>query len=410
MNDLYCKIEAGRSYHLKEFPVLVLAKSRYVVPLTMKVIELPDFSNERAFATVLTVNKALLQYNVMYLLLDEHKNVAEITSNCASYLGITCSIIRSSAVHIDEVIPGFSETDEKRPTIMSCNGRNMRCTWERLTTREERVLGYRVQLALQQDEGSLLSLPEDLPLPDFQFTYSFKYNKYVAAAEGEKASIELPMQICISWSKTLDSVCNQSEHTTRENKEKTEMQEGNYSLFYGQLIKRYEMLFPGKTDDYFLSTCKGKKNHGQNVETYRINAKDGRFLLVDKYNAVKTPEDTLESIMASSEGPSSRQKANKGIKKIFKTTIKTKGYLVKLLSNLPLPLTFSIALLFAFLCMIIASVAGILGYKVCSTLFAKVHDQMSVIKVQTERISNLLEISTSILNVIGYNKYSSSNL
>lgn len=170
------------------------------------------------------------------------------------------------------------------------------------------------------------------------------------------------------------------------------------------------MLFPERTDDFFLSTCKEKRNYGQNVETYRISAKSGQFSFVDKDKAMSIPESVLERIMVSSERLSSRQATKKGMKRIFKTTIKTKGYLLKLLSSLPLPLAFSTVLLFAFLCAMIVSVAGVVEYIVSDSLFAKVHNQMSLIKVQTESISTLSQISTMILDVVGYNKYSLHNL
>lgn len=222
-------------------------------------------------------------------------------------------------------------------------------------------------------------------------------------------TLKLQTRSVLSEVNCVDHAYSQTEVSAKDNKEKSEVQEGDYSPFYEQLIKRYEMLFPeqlgqhGKGEDYFLTTCKSKKNHGKNVKTYRINTA-GDLDLVDKDNAVKIPEDAIESILTSSERSSNKQAMDKGIKRIFKTTIKTKGYLVKLLSSLPLPLTFSATLLIAFLCTISVSVTGIVKYTLDNELFSKINTQMNVIKVQLESLSDLLEVSTSILDAIGYNK------
>jgi len=202
----------------------------------------------------------------------------------------------------------------------------------------------------------------------------------------------------------IDSPYGKSELNPKDTQENIMIQKDDHSSFYGQLIKRYEALFPGSTDDYLLVTCKSKSNYEKNVETYRINVKNNDLVRINKENEMKMPEEELESILASSEKSSNRKTTNKEIKKLFKTTIKNKGYLIKLLSSLPLPLTFAATLVFSLLCAVIASAASIIQYVTYNNLYEDLALQMNIIKVQSESLCDLLAISMTILNGIGYNK------
>jgi hypothetical protein len=202
----------------------------------------------------------------------------------------------------------------------------------------------------------------------------------------------------------IDSIYSQSELNAKEPTENVVVKEDDYSPFYRSLIKKYEMLFPGSNDDYLLATCKAKQNHGKKVSTYRITIKNGDLVPVDGDNEVKMPEEALESILTNLERSSNRQSLNKGVKRIFKTTIKTKGYLIKLLSSLPLPLMFTATLIISLLCAMIASAAGVVEYLAYDNLYNKVGLQMTIIKVQTETLNDLLRISIAVLCGIGYSK------
>jgi len=200
IRDLYCKIESGQSYHVREIDAFALAKTGYIVPFVLKMIELPNFSNDRAFIVALTINKALLPYNIMHLLLDENKIVKEISSSCSSHLGITLKDIRNKTININEIVPEFEEMLEKKPMVIKHKGRNMKCHWSSIITSKKVLLGYHAQLELQEDDCSMLYLPENLPSPEFQFSYSFKYNKYIGATNIDKSPHGLSHRCCISSS------------------------------------------------------------------------------------------------------------------------------------------------------------------------------------------------------------------
>lgn len=194
--DLYCGTEAGRPFNVRELTALVLAKTKYVIPLVLKMIELPTFSNNKSFIVALTVNKALLNYNLLHILLDENKQIVDVSSSCAAYIGLTHKYIRSTKVLITDIIREFEELEERKPVAINCQGRSMKCTWSRLVTSKKVFFGHQVQLELREEEPSITYLPDNPPLPDFQFSYSLKYNKHIGGINIDKSHLEVTNTLC----------------------------------------------------------------------------------------------------------------------------------------------------------------------------------------------------------------------
>jgi hypothetical protein len=163
----------------------------------MKIVEIPNFSNDKAFVVAFTINKALLPYSIVHLLLDKNKIVQEVSSSCSSHLGITFKDVKDKTININEIVHEFEEIPEKKPTAIKCNETNMKCIWNSIITSKKVLIGYHVMLELQRDEDSILNLPDNPPPADFQFSYSLKYNKYIGGANIEKSPYDYSNQFCI---------------------------------------------------------------------------------------------------------------------------------------------------------------------------------------------------------------------
>eukprot|EP01022_Parablepharisma_sp_SALTPOND_P017247 TRINITY_DN2718_c2_g1_i1.p1 TRINITY_DN2718_c2_g1~~TRINITY_DN2718_c2_g1_i1.p1 ORF type:complete len:672 (-),score=48.85 TRINITY_DN2718_c2_g1_i1:6385-8400(-) len=178
----YHQIEAGKTPEMKEAPVFVVCKNKYILPVILKMLEYPNFANGNLYVASLTTNKHLISHDVMHLLLDPTKSLAGVSSNCVSHLGITREKLDEKSIKIYKVLPNFDNIKEETTEMVKVEGSEMRCIWNRIMNRKEELLGYYVQLTLVlNNDCSNFALDYNYP-PLFQFVYSFEHNKFIASS------------------------------------------------------------------------------------------------------------------------------------------------------------------------------------------------------------------------------------
>lgn len=80
------EIEAGYDHEAREKSVFLIEKSKYIVPVKMKVQECPSFANSYVFLASVNYNKELMAYSLHHIILDkEHHVICMSSSKAISY-------------------------------------------------------------------------------------------------------------------------------------------------------------------------------------------------------------------------------------------------------------------------------------------------------------------------------------
>jgi len=426
IREAYHAIESGKTVKLTENQVFVIVKTHNIIPATMKILELPSYANENLFIASLAKSKLLMAYDTIHVLMDTQFNIQGVTANCELYIGVTAEMIQGNNYNISKVMPAFTSYAEGIMKFETVQERDFRLIYKKIETRKHELLGYHLQMTVVESEKLEFSPNRFKEGPEIEFIYNNEIGKYIKVDRADpNCERKLTEKITkmksnannlsrsgiffiLTFSKDSDQSTG-SQHSGDKNKKNRKKSDSSKSedeeqgVFYTEMMARALELFKKDGDDYLVKKIKGKPNLEKGIITYRMNVDKGQFVLADSAKNDLLVTDALENIAVESSQKRSAKIKKLGMKRIFKTTLKNKGYLIKLLEGLPLPLTFNVTLAFSIFCMIVVIVIALVQYIVSSDLFQKIASQMDIFYLQIASFSDLTEISSVLLQAVAYN-------
>eukprot|EP01022_Parablepharisma_sp_SALTPOND_P015274 TRINITY_DN2144_c0_g1_i1.p2 TRINITY_DN2144_c0_g1~~TRINITY_DN2144_c0_g1_i1.p2 ORF type:complete len:304 (-),score=29.68 TRINITY_DN2144_c0_g1_i1:2229-3140(-) len=226
------KLDYGEGICAIRKETFMLHKSGYILPVVLKIVDSPHIMNGYAFIASVVVPKEDKDYSTAYLLLNPEKTITGITSNCVNHLGITLDILGQD---IEKVIENFSALSEskEREFDLSTNDAAVLCKYEKVVSQYKSFLGYKVRLKVKQNN---ISHPPRLEigmrLPEQQFIYDARYNKYMLEPAGLH---EEAKRLATLRNMSFESVTPSSNRNRSLKKEPTKAK-GYYEHVRGHLI------------------------------------------------------------------------------------------------------------------------------------------------------------------------------
>eukprot|EP00826_Nyctotherus_ovalis_P021315 TRINITY_DN16851_c0_g1_i3.p2 TRINITY_DN16851_c0_g1~~TRINITY_DN16851_c0_g1_i3.p2 ORF type:complete len:389 (-),score=85.65 TRINITY_DN16851_c0_g1_i3:17-1183(-) len=89
-------------------------KSRYIFPLSVKILSNPNILNEMHYVAKLTTDKKIIKARICYLLLNKEGHVVGLSSTCVSMLNISVNTLSNYILDINVMAPSLFRHDLPR--------------------------------------------------------------------------------------------------------------------------------------------------------------------------------------------------------------------------------------------------------------------------------------------------------
>ena len=179
------KIESGHKLNAMEYSVFILCKNHYIIPLILRIIEFPDFSNNYGFIVAFGINKSMIRFDLMHLLFDKNKKLISVSSNCKAHLRLTNKKIKEKDMFINDIIPDLYKTEEGKYATLNYNEITMKCIWIKLISKTKLFMGYYVKLKLINEPLPVTNYNNDLINPKFQFKFCHRSNAFIGSINND---------------------------------------------------------------------------------------------------------------------------------------------------------------------------------------------------------------------------------
>jgi len=104
-----------------EYSLYGLHKSKYIIPVTFRVVSMPSIANNMNFACQFTLQRRSISSDIAILFISPNFEVKCISSTCSKLLGISIDTLQIYLIKLDLLIP-------KLPELISQNSRNKKET------------------------------------------------------------------------------------------------------------------------------------------------------------------------------------------------------------------------------------------------------------------------------------------
>lgn len=394
--------------------VFLQDRSRYLIPIIIMIVEMPNYMNGYKCMAVISRDKELIQYDLVHILVDTNSNITGVTSNASLFLGINCDSTASKKLKINNLIPDIERVEKIVPFNVSIkcltessslpNLRNFEACWKEIKSREN-LIGYMVQLRFIPEEILQKMVFDKVP-PNVEFKYSSKFNSYyLDKFDGgfRKMSSEYSdYKITASDNKLTDNESQTAENTRNSVNLAGNIVKGNG--FYKQVVEYILKNSKIPASDPMFDEFKNKIDYGYQVAVLRLDSEGCISTVQDKFIPILKLAERDEFFVQDTERRPSTER-NAESEKIIKNTLKSKSYLYKMISSMPLPKAFNSLIYISLFLMLVSFGITIAEKFILDAVFDKVYTSIDSVYLQFDIVSQALEISTWLLQAIGIQQY-----
>lgn len=347
--------------------------------------------------------------------------------DCYTYLGINTDAITGQRVLIDSLLSNFARAKERQifNEFLSNNAlklkeydgsekeetilQNFDCIWNTIRSKNV-LLGYVVNLTLINEPSD--SAPMENLGTSMEFSYIPVYNKFYLSPNSRKLSnireenqnanyIEDQIEIRL---KTCEKLCSSQRDKENTNNEVDEESQEDGDGFYHQLLEKYSIICMVNRNDPLYQRCLHKPNYSKGIIIQRLDAKGN----ITNVNSTAIPllrqEDMAASVIDTGERRSAQQDSS-GSGKILRNAMKSKGYLYRMIANMPLPTMFNGLIYLSLIIMLIGFGINIAEQIIVNGVLNKIYTNVQATYYNFDFIRCTVEMATWINQAIAVNLY-----
>jgi len=449
-----------------------LHKTKYIFPISIKLICTPNLLNEMQYIAKIKLDKKHTSNFTAFLILNRKKEVTDITSSCVQMLNISHNTLNNYIVDMSILAPALTKKETLQTCLQKTGSRIMiyhptiehrqkadeaifkdeieilqkgdnctefQCKLHELSYEPVGKIGYVIKLDSIQEGTTYGMLAKSVKMPTFQFNYDEYLNIFVRELRDDENSAYNPVNstslsqmmsiyshesgyskspagasrrdlseltadkfkmfsMCSGMSGGMSSrkragdtkslyasrfakrmvpkpelECPPTPQLERKNSfysifsehSSSKINKSKHSSFFEVLLPKYKQLSKFVSDDTgtknLMKVIENQTMYGEGIKTYRVI--NGEYIEIAEENysqllvkELETPQFTL------GEGRRNVEKRKEEEYKIWRSRLRTKNDMKKLINETPYPVSVGIIKPFTLICMGILSILLIVEY------------------------------------------------